>query len=351
MTFDEFVQQQGINRTGGAATTLKMSNSGNPADYLTPIRAERPLPELSSVMRSANLPINGGSDTGSNGGPSNIGPSAAEIAAAQAKIAAQNAAREKVNAGRGEVFTGAGEAAGEYLRQQQLEADKFGRQYKLNMQGLNNKYTDAEAGKMSAYSGIMDMINRGVTSAGTMLANKNASSSSAADAIARAYAMLGQREAQGVAQDYTTDIRDLGLELGALKASKDTFEQGVNTGVESKVAEIVGDARNKLISLNEIYADAGLSDRLQVEQLKEEIRGNANKALEGLLGYAQNTYKGVNPYTQQQRIGAANKLRESGGLGTAYDYTTQAPMGMASSNVNASSLPLYSNLRSNKKDR
>ena len=52
--------------------------------------------------------------------------------------------------------------------------------YTTSMDALNKGYTDAEMGKANAYSGIMGMLDRGIRSAGSMLASKNASNSSAA---------------------------------------------------------------------------------------------------------------------------------------------------------------------------
>lgn len=267
------------------------------------------------------------------------------------KAARQNAAWDKVNAGKGETFTSARNEATDYLTKQQQAARDFAKQYGLDIGALNNDYAQAELGKNTAYSGIMDMINRGITSAGTMLSNRNATNSSAAEQFAKLYSNLGQREAAGVEQDYQLDMSDLGEQYGALQARKESFEENVQTEADLQVNEIVNNARNALLTLNEVLADADIGERLQVEQLKEQVRQEARNALKNLPQYAKDRTAGVDRWGQTKRITEANRLRGTGAAGKQYDYTANAPMGMASSGVASSSLPLYSTLRARNRDR
>lgn len=286
-------------------------------------------------------------DTVGTYGNVNSGPSEAELA----KIAAQNAARDKVAQGQKATFESANDAASAWNKKQTQAAKDFGVQYGLDMDALNSQYTQAEAGKMSAYSGIMDMINRGIKSGNTMLAGRNASRSSAADAIARAYSELGNREASGVEQDYQLDMESLGRQYNALTAGKKSFEEGIQTETDLEIGKIVQDARDALYKLNEIYADADISDRLQVDQLKEQVRQEARAKVGELQKFAQTQTAGIDRNSETQRMQSAREFRQAGGLGKAYDYRAEAPVATNSGGgVGRGNLPIYSNLRARSKD-
>jgi len=338
---------QGTNQAGVAdANTNQYWTSRGFIEIADPLRPNRGVLTINGGPYDQAAP-GGGSDQSGGGG------SYDQIAAREAERARQQAAAwEKVNTGRDNLFSTTNTRADLFGAKQRREADAFGRQYALDTTAHNQGLANAELGKMNAYSGIMDMIGRGVQSAGTMLANKNASNSSAADAIARAYSILGQREAQGVEQQYGQDMDTLGLQGQALINRKTDFESDIAGEADAEIQSIVSEAGETIMGLNEILADVEIpiGQRLQVEQLKEQVKQNARDRLGGLSQYAQSKTAGAKQFDQTQRIASANEKRQAGGRGNTYDYTAQAPM-MASGGVSSGGqLPLYSNLRNRNRE-
>jgi hypothetical protein len=80
-------------------------------------------------------------------------------------------------------------------------------QGKINEASIQN-----ELAKKQGFGSIMDMISHGIQSAGVTLANKNASDSSAAGAIARAYGDIGRRQNNKVNNQYELGNHNIGLQ-------------------------------------------------------------------------------------------------------------------------------------------
>ena len=207
----------------------------------------------------------------------------------------------------------------------------------INSQGVQN-----ELAKKQGTAGVLGMINRGVKSGGVMLANKNASDSSASGALAKAYGELGRQQLSGVGNQYAKGnmaIQDAQVDLESQRAT------GVRKLGESKqtiVNGIVSEARNQLASLDAQIANASLPDRINIEQEKEAIR---QEALGQLQNYDNTLTQGMAGITASSIDDRRSKAREMAMAGdapeSAFQYTEQAPAQWGGTGPFASNLPLF----------
>lgn len=253
-----------------------------------------------------------------------------------AKIAAFNSQKQGV-------FDTANEAIGATGRNLNSSILDFLDQYKQGQNSVNEKAITADQAKMQGSRDITSMVGRGIRSAGSMLANKNASDSSAADGIARAYGDIGQREMSKVGGQYADAQRGIMSDQTALQNSAAQFNRHYGEDKTNAIEGIVTSARNSLAALDAQIADASLPDRIAIEQEKERIRG---EALNSLSQYDQTLSSGVaavKSLTPEQRMAqAAQRSTQGVDLGSnAFQYDSQAPAQFQNTGPYASNLPLF----------
>jgi paraquat-inducible protein B len=188
----------------------------------------------------------------------------------------------------------------------------------------------------------MDMVGRGVQSGGVMLANRNAGNSSAAQAIANAYAKLGQRQMNSIGNQYATAQSANDLSQTYLNQDKTNAQGAFHTKLMDSVNSIVTSASDKLRQLNETMAYASMPQRVAIEQQASEIRNQALAALQGYDAQLQTGLDGVQAADRGTNVGKANTLLASGQADpNLFNYTTQAPMQMQGTGPVASDLPIF----------
>jgi len=191
--------------------------------------------------------------------------------------AAYNSKVNAFNTQKQGVFDTANEAIGATGRNLNSSILDFLDQYKQGQNAVNEKAITADQAKMQGSRDITSMVGRGIRSAGTMLANKNASDSSAGEGIARAYGDIGQREMSKVGGQYADAQRGIVSDQTALQNSAAQFNRHYGEDKTNAIESIVTSARNSLAALDAQIADASLPDRIAIEQEKERIRGEYTK--------------------------------------------------------------------------
>lgn len=332
---------------GNAAISGPIQGSG-----YQPQPAVNPQTQYSSISRYSPVNVYSAQNTGgwsnNNYDPYAAQARAAAQAAAQAEAQKRAQDLERFNIGKNNALQSATDSIGQWNRDKAFDIEKWLSNYKLSTDKLNQSAINFEAGKKTSYGGINDMINQGIRSAGTMLAGRNASDSSAAAAIAQAYGDYGTSQAKGVEQQYRQDMQGLDFEAAALAENKRLYEQELQQSKAAQTDKIISDARNALASLNEAAVGAGLADRIDIEQTKEQIRQQATRELAGLDSKLSGGAAGIQRLNKPDTLSRANQQLQGGQLGKQYNFSTAAPIGQASSQVMSSQLPIYSNLRAKK---
>lgn len=144
---------------------------------------------------------------------------------------------------------------------------------------LNQKAAQNELARMQGRSDILGKVGRGITSAGVMLGQKNAGSSSAAGAIANAYGQIGNRDIQKVEQGYGVNQEGINLEQQNFNESNQIKTKRIEEDKSNIINDIAKEAETQLKALNAKVAGASLPNRIAIEQEKNRIISQATSKL------------------------------------------------------------------------
>lgn len=266
---------------------------------------------------------------------------------AAARIAAQQAAEQrqaKINQ--------YGITAGGYKTAAQTSLRDLGNTYEDSVNQLVNDFTTGqtdintkaaqnELNLRQSMANIIKGIQTGIRSGNVSLAGMNASDSGAQDALARAYARVGNNQsaeansqAATVSDQLATSQRDLNRKkdegIATLDRNRATEVDRVRNDFGTKIDQLVADASANGIS--------GIADRSMVDAVLNEALGR----LTGLTQSRDSRLAGVKAWGQPQIAEEAARLQALGQTGNAFavaDPTVQ--YGGANSPVSNGGLPIY----------
>jgi hypothetical protein len=240
------------------------------------------------------------------------------------------------------VYGSSRDAAGNYARGYDANIQDFLDSLHTGQRNINERGIQNELAKKQGSMSIMDMISRGIRSGGVMLANMNASDSSAAELLAKAYGNLGQRELGKVGNQYDLENRNIGMAQDDFNTNRASGLRKLDVGKNDAINSIVTDARNKLAQLDADMANASLPDKIDIEQRKNDIKG---QVLNTLSQYDQKLASGasaVNPSSTDDRRRTATELANSGVAATnPFDVTTQIPTQLQNTGPFSGTMPLF----------
>ncbi len=208
--------------------------------------------------------------------------------------------------------------------------------------GIDERGVQNELSKRQGTSSIIDMVGRGIRQGGVMLAGKNATDSSAAEGVARAYGDIGQREMGKVGNQYELENRNIGMAQDDFNTQREAGVRRFGDDKTQVVNGIVTDARNKLAQLDAAMVEADMPTRVELEREKNAIK---EEALGILSQYDQELSQGA---AGVQATGMEDRRRTAADLSTRgvaasnpFDFTTQAPAQFAGTGPFAADLPLF----------
>lgn len=197
---------------------------------------------------------------------------------------------------------------------------------KAAQDAINKKAAQNELARNQGRSDILGKVSRGVKSAGVMLGQKNASNSSAAQAIANAYGDIGNRDNMKVEQGYAVNNEGIATDQQNFELSRNTNARRLEDSKTNIVNNIVNDATSQLQALDAQIAGASLPGRIAIEQEKNRIRSEASAKLSAFDGQL-NQARSLSGYNADQRRAEAQRLA---GLGMAaenpFQYQQEANM-------------------------
>lgn len=293
-------------------------------------------PPVSYASTPKQVPVTPKQPTDPTPTPTSPDPAAAAAAAAAAQ--ARNDYNSLATTTNNSITGAIGSAAGGYQGSILDYLDSARTQQKA----IDNKAVQNELSKMTGTAGVLAMVGRGLRSGGVMLANKNATTSSAADELARAYGDIGRRNLSGVGNQYALGQNDIKLQEDALTQANATELRHAKENKTNIINSIVGDAINKLTALNQAAASANLPDRVDVEARKAEI---TNQALAALSAYDNVLSAGIAsnaPATTEQNRATAAKLSQAGTApDNAFSFDTSIPAQFQGTGPFASQFPIF----------
>lgn len=221
-----------------------------------------------------------------------------------------------------------------------LTALKTG-QSKIDSQAVQN-----ELAKKQGTAGVLGMVGRGIKSGGVTLANKNASNSSASEALAKAYGDIGRRQLSSVGNQYAQGQDAVASAQADFETQRAGQVRHIGENKAQVVNNIVADARDKLAALDGQIAGANLPNRINIEQEKEAIRQAALQQLQQYDQVLSQGVAGINATSTDARRGKAAELANAGTAPeNAFDYTTQTPVQFQDTGPFASGLPIFTSNR------
>lgn len=180
--------------------------------------------------------------------------------------------------------------------------------YDQQQQAINKQAKRNELAREEKRVGILDMIGQGLRNGQVTLNNANATSSSAAEQIAKAYSRMGQKQMMSANKDYNLGQEDINDIQSALGTSLQTFKRKYGEDKTSAANKIVQNAVGALSSLNSMAAGNGVGGSINVEAEKARILGEASASLNALDTVFNEGVAKVKPTTREQNRADAHKL-------------------------------------------
>lgn len=213
---------------------------------------------------------------------------------------------------------------------------------RAGQKSIDSKAVQNELSKRQGTAGVLDMIGHGIRSGGVMLANKNASSSSATDALGRAYSDIGRRQQTGVNNQYEQGNNAIQDSQEAFNIQQQGALRGLNQNKNDIVNDIVNKTQDALTALNSSAQSATLPERIDIEGEKQRIK---NAALTKLQQYDQTLNSGVSSIRPQDAAVNRSKAAALDTAGTAADnafsYDASIPAQFQGTGPFASELPIF----------
>jgi hypothetical protein len=211
--------------------------------------------------------------------------------------------------------------------------------YKAQQGDINRSNVQNELARRQGSRSVLDMVGNGIRSGGITLNNANATNSSAAEAIAKAYGEMGRREQTQVNNQFAMGQDEIANAQAKLAALTETQKRHFSEDKVTTVNGIVNDATNQLAALNQAAASASLPDRIAIEQEKARIR---QETLTALSQYDALLSQLAKPASAEDNRKKAAALDTAGtAADNAFQYDTTIPTELQGTGPFASTLPIF----------
>lgn len=215
-------------------------------------------------------------------------------------------------------------------------------QRQQSQNSINNDSVQNELSREQGQQGVLDMVGNGIKSGGVTLANNNAGSSSAGEALARAYGILGRQQSSQVGNQFAQGQNKVNTEENNLVAGDTTEARHVTQSKTDTINNIVNNARTQLANLNYYAASGNVNDRVDIENQIAQVK---QQAIDALSAYDGTLSKGISGQTPQSAAGIRSTAQGLLTAGTApesqFNYTTTPPPQLQGTGQFASDLPIF----------
>lgn len=233
-------------------------------------------------------------------------------------------------------------AAASSAAQQATSINDYIDSLKANQVNLDNQSVQNQLAKTTGTNSILDQVGAGIRSGGVTLANDNASNSSAADAIAKAYAQLGRGQLGSVNEQYAQGENTVQQGETAMQTDIANHIRDLPAAKTQIINNIVSDAQQKLGAIDQAMAYMSLPDRVDMEAEKAQITQSVTSQLASLDQLLAQGTASVTPASSTDIATKANALAQAGTApDNAFSYSTEMPTTLQSTGPSTSDIPLY----------
>lgn len=181
-----------------------------------------------------------------------------------------------------------------------------------NQNNINRMGAQNELARTQGRQGILGMVGRNLRSSGVMLANKNASDSSAAGALANAYGDIGHRELNKVGNQYAMQNEEIGRLQENQTRELTTKTNRLREDKNFQVNDIVNKARTAIGALNADMANASIPDRIAMEQEINRIKNGMLDSLQKLDSDLASAPSNIRADSADARRAEAQRMAQEG---------------------------------------
>ena len=264
-----------------------------------------PLPGLSGEITGTNT---NSFSTPSNGVVQSVNTTVDPYArwGGQSGYAAQKSSFDaSANSVAGGARTGFGDVVNEY----DTKNKTFVTDQKEGQDAINRGKATNQLNFRRSMQNIVKGVQNGVRSGGVALANMNASDSGAADALARAYAKVGNEQSSEVAGETAMQFEELQRQQGQLQKNREDTGTEFETWKATETSRIRQDFSDKMALLQAQAQEKGMSvDTSMVDQ----ITNDAIARLSQIDQQRQQGIAGVQSWTPEQIMAEAIRLDQLG---------------------------------------
>lgn len=198
--------------------------------------------------------------------------------------------------------------------------------------------------------GVRDMVNNGVQGAGVVLDNDGSGTSSAADAVARAYGTQGRQQASSVGSQYAQGQSAVGTQQSQLNNDENDFVTNVTPQTkQNTINTIVSNANQMLSYLSAIGSSGNITNQVDIAQRIAQVKAQATDALSAYDGQLQSSMAKNAPTSAADNTSKAANLFAAGTApAQEFNYTNQEPAQLQNTGPAASNLPIYISSTQNK---
>lgn len=230
-----------------------------------------------------------------------------------------------------------------YARQGDIQ--DFIRRLTSGQKAIDERGVQNELAKKQGFSSVLDMVGQGLRSGGTMLANRNAADSSAAQGLAMAYGRAGNQQLGKIGNQYGLENRNIGLAQDVFNTERAVGIDKFGRSKKQTVDDIVGQAQVQLQNLQLAMQSKSLPEQLQIQQEMNNIRAQAEAAL-GQYDAELAGANSIGPASQQTNQQTAYNLANQGVAAiNPFDFTATGAPQFQGQGPAGSSLPIFTTPR------
>lgn len=264
-------------------------------------------------------------------------PSAAAATAAKAEQTRRNV--ETTQSGYRDA---ASQQATDVRNKYQNDVQKFLATIQNGQDDINSGKANTALNLRRSMSNIAGGIRQGIKSGGVQLANMNATDSGAADAMARAYATMGNQQAGDANNEAALKFGELDTTQVKLNRDRDEGIAGFDREREAEVSRIRGDLRNKLAALDAQAAAEGVNGAVNMGIVDAVVNQAVAQlaAVDKMRGQRLGAVKALGMNEVNQRAAQMDQAGMegtspfiAGNEGIAFGVGGESPMGAATSQL------------------
>lgn len=207
--------------------------------------------------------------------------------------------------------------------------------------GINTRSAQNALNLRQSMQNIVRGIQQGIKSGNVALAGMNALSSGAADAIARAYARIGNNQT-GEARGEAAEMANLiGLDQTKLNRTRREGEADLNTYRDTETGRVRSDFSSKLNTLRSNAQQQGVGDVVNTG-LVDQVIGEAMARLQAIDAQRSQRLGGIQAWTPEQVMQEALRMEQAGQVGEAFSVTgPNVSYGGGQGGVMTNQVPIY----------